>query len=400
MILLLLGLFLFLMLVVVHELGHFFAARKGGVEVEEFGIGFPPKLYGRKFKKHKTIFSINLLPLGGFVRLKGEHDSDTSEGSLGAANFRTKASIMLAGVFMNLIVAWSILLFLSLIGLPKLPLPGNESQFSVPGDTKLVSNKLLITYVDKDSPAQLAGLLEKDRIKSIEVESSNKNYVIDSCSSSRMVYPEINCDANNDFLTSSIFKKITALNAGKTVKVTVEQSGVSKTSTMKLLSEEAVATSKNTSSPKGYIGLMLYDFEVTRSTWSAPIVASGLIFQYTELTIKGIGESIKSLLVGQVQKASENVSGPLGIYFVFKDGDILGASYTLMIVALLSLTLAIMNVLPIPALDGGRLFIVLLYKLIRRPLTQKTEERIHGTGFIVLLSVLMAITIVDIRRFF
>src|SRR6187551_2301186 len=102
--LLIVGLILFIGLIVTHELGHFWAARRGGVKVEEFGVFFPPALYRRKTKGGYD-FTVNALPLGGFVRLKGEHDSDTAPGSYGAARTRTKVQIMLAGVAVNLVTA-------------------------------------------------------------------------------------------------------------------------------------------------------------------------------------------------------------------------------------------------------------------------------------------------------
>src|SRR5688572_25792514 len=140
--LLVLGLALFLLLVVLHEFGHFIAARRANVEVEEFGIGFPPKIFGKKFKGHKTEYTLNLLPLGGFVRLKGEHDGDKAKGSYGASRLKSKIGIMLAGVGMNLAIAWLVLLVLSVIGMPQLPLPNDEAQFNIASDSHLVSDKL------------------------------------------------------------------------------------------------------------------------------------------------------------------------------------------------------------------------------------------------------------------
>src|SRR5690606_23171895 len=118
-ILLIIGLIMFVGLVLVHEYGHYREARRGGVDVEEFGIGFPPKVWAKKLKSG-MVFSLNLLPLGGFVKLKGEHDADTKPGSYGAASLITKVRIILAGVFMNLITALAVLTILALIGMPKL----------------------------------------------------------------------------------------------------------------------------------------------------------------------------------------------------------------------------------------------------------------------------------------
>src|SRR3982750_1478914 len=114
-----LGLLLFISLILVHEWGHFIMARRNGVDVEEFGLGFPPRAYGKK-RKSGMILSINWLPLGGFVKMKGEHDSDQRKGSFGAASLGAKTKIMLAGVTMNLIVGLALLTVLALIGMPKL----------------------------------------------------------------------------------------------------------------------------------------------------------------------------------------------------------------------------------------------------------------------------------------
>jgi regulator of sigma E protease len=122
--------------------------------------------------------------------------------------------------------------------------------------------------------------------------------------------------------------------------------------------------------------------------------------QLTVITFKGLGSIVSGLSRGDTKKATEQVSGPIGIYVVLKDGSSLGLAFVLMIIAVISLTLAIMNILPIPALDGGRLFVTLLYRVRRKKLTPKIEERIHGTGMAVLLTLIALISIVDVKRFF
>src|SRR5471032_155894 len=113
--LLIVGIVLFICLIIAHEFGHFIVARRNGVEVEEFGIFFPPRLYSHKTKAG-WLFSINALPLGGFVRLKGEHDSDTEPGTFGAASGWVKSKIMAAGVVMNLLTALALFTILALVG--------------------------------------------------------------------------------------------------------------------------------------------------------------------------------------------------------------------------------------------------------------------------------------------
>src|SRR5665213_1383586 len=150
-VLLVVGVLLFSGLILVHEWGHFITARRAGVEVEEFGLFFPPRLY-----KHKTkggwLFTINLLPVGGFVRLKGEHDSDTEPGTFGAASTWVKTKIMAAGVVMNLVTALVMLTILAVIGIPKL-IP---NQFTVKRDTQLISQEVLLSLIHISEPTRQA----------------------------------------------------------------------------------------------------------------------------------------------------------------------------------------------------------------------------------------------------
>src|SRR6266496_6356383 len=154
-----LGLLILVFLVVIHELGHAIAARRNGVVVEEFGIGFPPKAWAKKLK-NGVLFTVNWLPLGGFVRLKGEHDAATKKGDYGAATYWQKTRILLAGVAINWLVAAGILTILAWVGLPKIL----SNQFSIPGDTTVTKQPVEITYVAKDSPADKAGLKVGDKV--------------------------------------------------------------------------------------------------------------------------------------------------------------------------------------------------------------------------------------------
>ncbi|MEX1995624.1 MAG: site-2 protease family protein, partial [Candidatus Saccharimonadales bacterium] len=138
-----LGLLLFMGLVIIHEWGHLLAARRNGVEVEEFGLGFPPRLIGKKLKSG-MLLSLNLLPLGGFVKLKGENDADERPGSFGAASLPAKAKIMLAGVTMNLLAGLALLTILALIGMPKIldQRTVGEEQFTVASDTRITHQQV------------------------------------------------------------------------------------------------------------------------------------------------------------------------------------------------------------------------------------------------------------------
>lgn len=391
--LLVIGLLLFVGLVVVHEFGHFIMARRNGVDVEEFGIGFPPRAKLLK-KKNGTEYTLNWLPLGGFVRMKGEHDSDTTKGSFGAASLGAKVKIMLAGVVMNLATALVLLTLLAFFGLPTLinRADQGEDQFTVASDKHPVTQQVLINYVELNSPGQAAGLKPLDRIESIKAENGDFRVVSN--------YPEL--------------QQITKDHAGQKIVVAYERDGNKAEAAVQLRSSQEVEESLKTDQPKGFIGIGLANYEVNRYTWSAPVVAVGLTAQLTKLTLQGLGTAVKglgSLLAGLLTAntparqagqaaATEQVSGPVGIFFILQAGAHQGVGMIIFIVALISLTLAIMNALPIPALDGGRLFVTLVARALRKPLTQRAEEMIHGTGFAVLMVLFLLITIVDVRRFF
>jgi len=362
---------MFIGLVVVHEFGHFIMARRGGVEVEEFGIGFPPRVWAKRVKSPKGDydFSINALPLGGFVKLKGENDADTAKGSFGAASLSTKVKIMVAGVVMNLVTAFALLTLVALAGMPKLI----ENQFTVTSDTKVVKQQVLVAHVESGSPAEKAGLQVRDQLLGVDGQRIQ---------------------------TAEDFPTATQQLAGKNVAITYQRDGQERSTSAQLRSQAEVEASKQTDQPKGYLGVGPSEYIINRSTWSAPIVAGGLIKQFTVQTFKGLGSALASVFRGEGGKASEQVAGPVGIFVILKDGSLLGYQFVLLIIAIISLTLAIMNVLPIPALDGGRLFVTLVFRAVRRPLAKKTEDLIHGGGFAFLMLLFVVITVVDVRRFF
>ncbi len=371
--LIIVGLVLFVGLVIVHEIGHFIAARRNGIEVEEFGVGFPPRAKILT-KKHGTIFSLNWLPLGGFVKLKGEHDADTTPGSFGAASFAAKVQVMVAGVLMNLLTAFVLFTILALLGVPKVI----EHQFTVASDSKVIKQQVLVGYVEPDSPAASTGLEPRDQLVSMGLPGQ----------------------APVGITSQEQLPEVTRQFAGQTVDVTIEKNGQSEQKTITLRSAETVEQSRQTDEPKGYLGVAPTEYTLTRSTWSAPIVAAGLIKQLTWATLQGLGSALAGLFSGNTSQAASQVAGPVGIFVLIKDGSLLGYQFILLIIAVISLTLAIMNILPIPALDGGRLFIMLFFRAIRKPLTPKMEERINGTGFALLLLLFVVITFVDIGRFF
>ncbi|MBA3757589.1 site-2 protease family protein [Candidatus Saccharibacteria bacterium] len=382
-----LGFLLFIGLVLIHEWGHYIAARRNGVVVEEFGLGFPPRAWGKKLKDG-MVLSLNWLPLGGFVKLKGESDSDKRKGSFGAASLPAKTQIMLAGVTMNLIAGLLILTILALVGLPKLI----DNQFTVASDTKISQQSVAAGFVEPGSPADKAGLTSRDSIKQI---TSPKGTLI--------------------ITSTEQLKAATKSLEGQKVQITYEHRGQEFKKDATLLSRNEVQKSLSTDNPKGHLGVVPLELQVRRSTWSAPVVALGFTKQLVVLTMQGLGKAlgglgstIAGLLTGNQTareqgqaKASSQVGGPVAIMAVLWGGGSLGINFILMIIAVLSLTLALINILPIPALDGGRLVVTLVSrKLLKNPISRAAEERIHGTGMAVLLALVLLITIVDVKRFF
>lgn len=381
-----LGIVMFIGLVVVHEWGHFIMARRNGVKVEEFGIFFPPKIFSRK-TKGGWIFSINLLPLGGFVRLKGEHDSDTEKGSFGAATTWVKTKIMGAGVVMNLVVALVLFTIVGLMGMPKII----DNQFAVANDDRPISRSVLINYVEPGSPADKAGLKPQDALNDISLPG----------------YSPVG------ITTAASLKKITKDFSGKTVYVYYERNGQQSKAKTTLLTQKQVDASLKTDNPKGFLGVVPMDYTVTRATWSAPITAIGISAQLTAATFQGLGHALSGLggliaggITGNQEarqngqtSASSQVTGPVGIFHILKNGSDIGLQFILFIIAYISLALAIMNILPIPALDGGRLWLMLFSRLTKKPISPKTEEMINATGFVVIISLVILITIVDVKRF-
>jgi regulator of sigma E protease len=369
------GLIILVVLVVVHELGHAIVASRNGVVVEEFGIGFPPRAWSRKLK-NGILFSLNWLPLGGFVKLQGEHDAANKKGDYGAASFWQKTKILFAGVVMNWVIAAVLLSILALTGLPKV-LP---DQFSIPSDRTDTAQPVELTDIVKNYPADMAGLKAGDQIvRFAGQEVPNTQALI---------------------TISKQFK-------GKQVEIVYTRGGEESTAKVNL---------RNTSSED--FGVELGQREIITTTWSAPIVGVVTTAQFTWVTLQGLGNLVANLASGLALQLSPNhsahvtassdlaavsssVAGPVGILgTIFPAAERAGPTQLVFLTAIISLTLAVMNVLPIPALDGGSWFLMFLFKVMKRPLTKEREERIKGIGFTVLMLIVIVVTVGDVAKLF
>lgn len=373
-----LGVIALTVLVALHELGHGIAARRNGVVVEEFGIGFPPRAWGKKIKQtilgKNVLFSVNWLPLGGFVKMQGEHDAAEKKGDYGAASFWAKTKILLAGVFINWVTAAVLLTILAITGLPQL----FPNQFTVEGDTTIVRKPVQLTTITAGYPAEKAGFKAKDKIVRF---------------------------AGQEVKTTQDLIDLSHANKGKEVSVIYERGGVETKTTVTLRSGDGPT-----------FGAALGQLTESRSTWSAPIVGVAVAGQMTVETLKGIGTLVGNLVGGVINQFSgdpkvresgskevgavgDSVAGPLGIFgILFPAAQQAGPTQFVLLVAVISIGLAVMNVLPIPALDGGRWFTMAAFKVLRKKLTREREEKIQAAGFMTLMALVVLVTVADVGK--
>lgn len=399
------GLFILVFLVAIHEFGHGVVARRNGVVVEEFGIGFPPRARGKTIKKsvlgRNVFYSLNWLPIGGFVKLQGEYDAADKKGDYGAATFWQKSRILLAGVGMNWLVAAVLFTILALVGMPKVV----SHQYVVASDVAIDKAPVVIDSVTDGLPAANAGLRSGDTLKKIVPQDDP------GCQRAAVVSPE--CDAVSADEVETIID-LTKSRPGEELRMIYERGGAVHVA---VISNRTAAQAQD---GKGYIGVKFSQHRPTtyRSTWSAPIVGVGLTGQLSWETLKGVGGLLAKLgngLVGLVNPSSEqrakaahelgdtgnSVAGPIGIVFSVLPGAIsAGVVPILLLTAIISMTLAVMNVLPLPALDGGRWYLMAIYKLLRKPLTKDVEEKINAVGMMVLLGLFALITVADVTKLF
>ncbi len=395
------GLVILMLLVVAHEFGHFIMARRNGVKVNEFGIGFPPRAIAwvkqtieqdgvKKTKwvkipksewnkpQDSLVFSINWLPIGGFCSLDGESAADRRKGTFGAASFWSKTKILFGGVLMNWLVAFVILTVLAFTGMPQFL----NHQFYLDNDAQVLGEGVTVVEVMENSPASQAGFQAGDRILQVGDQ--------------QVFYPD---DVIN-------YGKA---HAGQSGRYQVQRGD----------QVEDIEVKLNDNNSEYTLGVqMSFGQTFIRSTWSAPIVGAGTTLQLTGETFKGLGDLVWNLVSGIARQFSFNsedresgrqdiamvgdsVSGPVGIVgVIFPAFAGAGASNLAFLAALISVSLACMNVLPIPALDGGRWLLIAIYKLRKKELTKEAEEKIVSRAFTVLLALIVIITILDITKLF
>ena len=343
-------------LVLAHELGHFVVAKKFGVKVKEFGFGFPPRLFGKKLGE--TEYTINAIPLGGFVRLKGEDDSERNDrDSFSAQGYIHRIIILVAGILMNFILAWLIFSGVYVFGSP-VELTGDNL-----ADAQISNRQVIVAQVLLDSGAATAGIKINDVIKSI----NNQNVT----------------DANT-------VKQITSRVINKDLNVTVER-GSTKLSFV--VTPQIIPGSNN----RLGLGVALADVATIKYPWYlAPL--KGL--QTTVMMASEIVLTIKELIIRLFRPGVSQlaVAGPVGIAMMAREAQSAGMTSFLQFIAILSVNLGMINLLPIPALDGGRLAVLVVSKLRGKNFSMHFERIFHLVGFILLMILVVYVTYNDIVR--
>ncbi|MEI8061526.1 MAG: M50 family metallopeptidase [Candidatus Berkelbacteria bacterium] len=343
------------LLVFVHEAGHFIAAKLSKIKVEEFAFGFPPKIWS--IKKGETVYAINAIPIGGYVKMLGEAEESQSKRSFSKKSPGIRAAVSVAGVLMNVILAWLILTIGFAVGMSPLV----SSPDSIPG--KKLSSSIIVAGIDKNSVAENIGLQPGDNL-------------ISAISPGEQVTIFNGAVSVTNYTTSHEGRKIELVykrdNVEKLVDATLPVDG---------------------SSP---LGISMVDNSIVRTAWYfAPVVAFREIARIIGINFTFLKSFFAQLFThGQVSK---EVGGPVAIYVFTGMAVKAGAMVVLQFIAILSISLALINILPFPALDGGRLLFIILEKIFRKKIVNDNIENIiHMVGFALILLFAAAITYRDV----
>lgn len=346
--------FVFTILVLVHELGHFLAAKLMGVGVKEFAFGFPPRLYSKKVGS--TNYILNLLPIGGYVQLIGEHGEDAKlKDSLVNKKPWQKAVIFGSGVAMNFLLAWFVLTIFYMVG-GKAIISGMEKY---PGIEN--TQRAQVATILKDSAAQKAGIQEGDIVTSVNgINVANSEEVI-----------------------------ISVMDSGQKLKLGLEHEG-------QKIEKEVEVTGKQGDSARLGIGLETVG-KIRAPFYLAPYIAVKETSRLTVMTVKEFGKFLSlALRTGEI---SDSVGGPVAIVKVTGVAASMGFAPLMQLLIMLSVSLGVVNILPFPALDGGHILFLGIEKVLGRELPTKFKEAVNKAGFALLLLLIVWITFKDLGRF-
>lgn len=344
-------------LITVHEIGHFVAAKLSGIKVLEFSIGFPPRIFS--FKKAETHYTIGALPFGGFVQMLGEDKVSNDPKAYNNATPGKRFIVSIAGVLMNFLLAWLLLVVGFSIGMTPIATPSDQISGGIP-----IKSQIFIVEVVKDSPASSAGLQPGDEL-------------VKGTSSSQSV----------DFKSPSDVSTFTKNNLDQEVKFTIKRQSESIDKTIKI--------SSNQEAP---LGVAIQDQAVVRVPfYKAPYVAVREIYAITSVMISFLGSFFSQLFVAG--KISDQVGGPVAIFNLSGAAARAGWMALLQFITMLSINLGLINILPFPALDGSRALFIILEKIFgKKVIKESVENMVHTIGFGLLILLILAITYKDVLR--
>jgi regulator of sigma E protease len=345
-------------LVLSHEFGHFIVAKWKGMRVDEFGFGFPPRLFGKQFGD--TYYSINLLPFGGFVRVWGEDGLPPEGGdtrSFASRSAWDRFLVLVAGVTMNMILAYVLFSVGHGIGIPSAVEAGDTAREAV----------VRVVEVIAGSPAEDAGIMPGDAIQTLTVGDT-------------FLYVSEIIDVQ-DFVQAY---------AGEEIHV-----GLSRAD-----EELHVSTflRKETSAGEGLLGIAMAKIGIVSVPWyQVPWEGLRTTYYTTLAIVFGLAAFFSNIF--QIDIAG-TVAGPIGIAQITGEASALGFRYLLQLIAVLSINLAVLNLLPIPALDGGRILFLIIEKVRGTPISVKVSQLAHTVGFVVLILLMLIVTFFDLSRIF
>lgn len=356
----LVALFALVALMVLHEFGHFILAKKFGADVEEFGVGLPPRLWGKKFGE--TIYSLNLIPFGAFVKIKGEEGGVEEYGSFSEKTLWQRVLIILGGVLMFWIVAAILLSIVFYLGIPTVV---SDAATDVEGV------KVQVNQIMRESPAAEAGLKPLDSIVQMET--------------------------NGDLVKPDKVKQVqefTDKYRGEEIILTLDRWGDKR--------EVKITPRADPPENEGAMGISLVRTAVkSYPVWKAPLLGTEACVMMTVNAVRGLGGLVGQLVQGEGMPPGSEPMGPVGIFSFLSQTAQAGVANFLRFIALISIFLAIFNILPIPALDGGKLVFLAIEGIRGEPVSPKIEERVTNFFFGLLLLLMLIVTIkFDIPRLF
>lgn len=351
-------------LVLVHEFGHFIVAKKSGIRVDEFGLGFPPRIFSKKYGE--TTYSLNVIPFGGFVKIFGENpDEESISGPDSSRSFVRKSkwiqvAVLLAGVTANIIFAW-FLFSLSFSFGTTMGSSGIEKDF-------VTNQHVIITSVLANSPASKVSFAEGDEV--ISIKANNLPFTPKSAEEIQTIVKESK--------GSELIFHVKNGSKEKDVKVLPEK-GTTNGSYVIGISMDSVGTVK---------------FPIHIALWEGGKLTINLFV--------GITKGLVGLIYGAITGTADfsSVSGPVGIAKYVGEASDIGFAYLMSFVGFISLNLAVLNLLPFPALDGGRILFVIIEAIKRSPIKPQISNTINAIGFGILILLMLVVTFKDIVKLF